>query len=210
LDALAQDLGAILGGGGFHSGKVLGFPLGFDVGAHAVVTGVQDDNLTFKDDGSTEQGYFGQVEVGLPARINLLARGGQVADGDMLGGGISLGILKSDVPGLPSLSVSALYNQLDHDYLDAKTYSVNAALSIEFPLIDPYIGAGYDYTTLDPTAKAFAETPASVDRSLEGKSSGYRVEVGANLHLLPFTYLTLAAGLANGQELYHAAAGVRF
>ena len=210
LDALAQDVGAVLGGGMFHHGKSLGFPLGFDVGAHAVAVGVQDDNKILEDDDSMVGAAWGQVEAGLPGRINLIARAGKLFDAKLYGGGIRLGLIRPSVPGLPSLSVIGAYNVLDHDYFEMETVSANAVVSIDFPFIHPYIGVGYDHSQLDPTARAFEGAAADVSRSVEGEASGYRAELGVNLSIIPFTYISLAAGVANGQELYHAGAGVRF
>jgi len=209
LNALAQDLGALLGGGSFRSGKVLGFPLGLDVGGNIVIQGVQKDDLVLRDDASTAKNAFGQVELGLPMKLNAILRIGKAMGGNLLGGGISYGILKPSLPGLPALSISALYNQLKNEDLEAKTYSGNAVLSIDFPLLDPYLGAGYDYTKATPTDHAFQGLPASVDRNQEGKSGGYRLEGGVNLHLIPFTYINLGAGIANGEEQYHAGVGIR-
>jgi hypothetical protein len=210
LDALAQDLGALMGGGSFHRGEALGFPLGFDVGANVPVVGVQKDDTILRDDGSTAHALWGQAELGLPGRIGLIARAGKLLDGNLWGGGLSWGLIKAPTPGLPSVSVSALYSALDHDFLDASTLSGNAIVSIDFPFIHPYVGAGYDYTKLDPKSAAFVGAPVGTSTSLDATSSGYRVEAGVNLSVIPFTYLTLGAGLANGEALYHGGAGIQF
>ena len=210
LDSLSQDIGAVMGGGSFHTGKALGFPLGFDVGVHVPGVGVPEDNAILKDDGSTTQGLWGQVEVGLPLNLNIIARLGKFYDGDMLGGGIRYGLFSPSIPGLPAISITGLYSTLDHDYFKADTLSANVALSFNIPVIHPYVGVGYDVTTLDLRDPAFVGAPASVSRDLEGESSGYRAEAGVNLSIIPFTYITLGAGLANGQEMYHAGAGVKF
>ncbi|MCB4756694.1 MAG: hypothetical protein LHV69_06635 [Elusimicrobia bacterium] len=209
LDALAQDLGVIMGGSSFHHGKALGFPLGFDVGAHAVVTNVDKDNLILKDDGNRTQGVWGQVELGLPLKINLIGRMGQMEEADMVGGGLRYGLLKPSLPGLPALSVMGLFSKMDHDYFKLQTWTGNAVLSIDFPFIDPYLGVGYDFSTLELKDAAFVGVSPSVSRNLEGEASGYRAELGINLHLIPFTYINVGIGLANGESMYHAGAGVR-
>lgn len=210
LDALAQDLGALTGGGSFHTGKALGFPLGFDVGVHVPVVGVTDDNAILKDDASTAYGGWVNAEVGLPAHINLIARAGQIHDADGYGGGLRIGLFNPSVPGLPSVSLSGLYHVLEHDYFDMNTMTANLVVSFDIPLIHPYIGAGYDKTKVEPTDLAFSGAAAGVSRSLEGDSDGYRIEGGVNVSVIPFTYLTLGGGLANGEELYHAGLGVTF
>lgn len=210
LDALAQDLGALAGGGSFHSGKSLGFPIGFDVGVHVPIVGVSDDNAILKDDGSTANGGWVNAEVGLPANFDIIGRVGKIMDADGFGAGLRYGILDPSVPGLPSISISALYNDFSHDYFDMTTLSANLVVSFDVPLIHPYVGAGYDSTKLEPTSMAFAGATPGTDTSLEGEASGYRVEAGVNLSIIPFTYITLGGGLANGEELYHAGLGVRF
>ncbi len=54
--------------------------------------------------------YSGQAEVGLPGKINLLARYGQFEDMEMLGGGLRFGLITpgADIPFPPAISVSAL------------------------------------------------------------------------------------------------------
>ena len=210
LNALANDIGAVMGGGSFHEGKALGFPLGFDVGVHVPVVGIQSDNKILKDDVSTVQALWGQAEVGLPGRINVIGRVGKLYDANLIGGGLRVGLLTPSVPAVPALSVSALYSKLKHDFIDLSTLSVNAVVSIDLPFIHPYVGVGYDRTKLEPTAAAFVIVPASVSRNLEGKADGYRAEAGINLSIIPFTYLTLGGGLANGRKMVHAGAGVRF
>ncbi len=210
LDALTKDLGALNGSGSFHTGKALGFPIGFDVGVHGTAIKVNKDDLILKDDSSRAMAGLGQVEIGLPMKINIIGRGGKVDTAKLVGGGLRFGILSPSLPGLPALSITGLYDRLDHDYFKVTTWSANAVLSIDFPLIDPYIGGGFDSSTLDLKDPAFEGVPAAVSRSLDGKANGSRVEAGVNLHLIPFTYLNLGAGLANGQAMYHAGAGVKF
>lgn len=210
LDALAKDLGALMGGGSFHDGKALGFPLGFDIGVHVPVVGVSDKDKILRDDGSTAPAVWAQAEVGLPFKLNLIGRLGKMYEADLLSGGLKLGLIKSSVPGVPNLSVSALYSVLDHDFFKQKTLSANAVVSFALPIVHPYIGAGYDSSTLDPKDRAFEGVSPSISRGLEGEADGVRVEAGVDLSFIPFTYVTLGVGLANSQELYHAGLGLKF
>lgn len=199
LDALTKDLGSIVGAGSFHHGKALGFPLGFDLGVHVPVVGIKDENVILRDNDDKMSATWAQLEVGLPARINLIARAGEVFDADMLGGGVRIGLFKSSLPGIPSFSISALYNELDHDSFDMTTYTGNAVVSFDLPFIDPYLGVGYDSSVLK-----------AADSTIEGKADGTRVEAGINIHVIPFTYIALGGGVANGETMYHGGAGVRF
>jgi opacity protein-like surface antigen len=207
LDAFTKDFGAAMGGGSFHTGKALGFPIGFDIGVDVPVIGVKDEDSILKDDGSTLIGKWAHVEVGLPAKINLIGRVGKIEDANAYGGGLRVGLFSSAVPGIPSVSLSGLYGKATHDYFDATTISGNVCLSFEIPFIHPYIGAGVDRTKVDVNAHA-GVPPAS--SNLDSSQTGYRVEAGVNLSLIPFTYITLGGGVANGEKMYHAGAGVKF
>jgi hypothetical protein len=198
IDALAEDLGTLMGGSSFHEGKALGFPLGFDLGIHVPVAGVSDNDTVLRDNGSTARAHWLQAEYGLPGRINIIGRVGEMEDADLIGGGLRWGAFVSSVPGVPSVSVSALYGKFKHDLFDGETISGNVVASFEVPFIHPYIGAGYDKTSLDPDGSA-----------LDGDAEGYRVEAGINISIIPFTYVTLGGGLANGEKLGHLGLGVR-
>lgn len=199
LDALAGDIGALVGGPSFHHGKALGFPIGIDVGVHAAFAGVDKEDKILRDNGATAHSGFVQAEYGLPGRINVLGRIGKLYDADVYGGGLRWGVFTSDVPGLPSVSLSALYDQVKRGLFDAETYSGNLVASFDIPFIHPYIGVGYDATKVNPDGSA-----------LNGKSAGTRLEAGVNLSIIPFTYLSIGGGLANNRRLGHAGLGVRF
>jgi hypothetical protein len=210
LDAFAKDVGSLMGGGSFHQGKALGFPLGIDVGVHGVAIDLQDKDAILKDDHSHAGAGWLQAEIGLPANINIIARGGEFNDARVYGGGLRIGLLTPSVPLAPAISVSALYDQLNHDYVNANTWSANAVLSVDVPFIHPYIGVGWDRTNLKPTDRAFDAAPAGTARDLDSTVSGYRAEIGVNLSVIPFTYLNLGVGSTNSKMLYHAGLGAKF
>jgi hypothetical protein len=163
-----------------------------------------------RDDHSTAESGWIQAEVGLPANINVIARGGKFDDAKMLGGGLRIGLFTPSAPLLPAISVSGLYDQLRHDYVNAHTLTVNAVLSVDVPFIHPYLGVGWDKTDLKPTDRAFNEAPSGTPRNLDSSVTGYRGEVGVNISVIPFTYLTLGAGLTNSKAMYHAGIGAKF
>jgi len=210
LNAFAKDVGSLMGGASFHQGKALGFPLGIDVGVHGVGIVLQDKDAILRDDHANAGAGWVQAEVGLPANINLIARGGKFDDAKMYGGGLRVGLFTPPVPLLPAVSVSALYDKLNHDYVDAHTWSANAVVSVDVPFIHPYLGVGWDHTNLKPTDRAFNEAPTGTSRDLNASVSGYRGEIGVNISVIPFTYLTLAAGLTNSKAMYHAGLGAKF
>ena len=199
MDALSEDVGAVVGAGSFHSGETLNFPLGFDIGFHAAGVNVSDDNKILKDDDSLAVAGFVQAEVGLPLKLNVIGRYGKLYDADVYGGGLRWGIIDSSTIGMPSIAISALYNKIGHQVIDGSVINANLALSFDVPIIHPYIGVGYDWTKLEVKSLP-----------VEGDATGYRVEAGINLSIIPFTYITLGGGLANGQKMGHAGFGVRF
>lgn len=210
LDALAKDLGTLVGGGSFHTGDTLNFPVGFDVGFHLAGAELDSSNPILRDDDSYASIGWAQAEVGLPFDLGVMARAGKLHGADVIGGGLRWGVWDSSLPAMPSIAVSALYHALDHDFVEAETFSGNVVLSFDVPIIHPYVGAGYDRTTADPTSRAFSAAAPGTDTSIEGDASGYRVEAGINLSIIPFTYITLGGGLANGGAIGHVGAGIRF
>jgi len=209
LDSLTQDLGALMGGGSFHEGKAVGFPVGIDLGVHVPILDVQTDNHILKDDGSTSQVLWGQVEIGLPKKINLVGRRGELFEADLLGGGLRFGFIEPTTSVIPSLSFMALYSQLKHEFFESETLSFNVVASFGFPFVHPYLGAGYDRAKLTPTAMAFQGVAPAVRRDVKGKSEGYRVEAGVNISVFPFSYVNAAAGLANEEKMLHFGLGIK-
>ena len=205
LDNFAKDVGALLGSGAAHQGKALGLP-GFDVGIHVPGKKISDDDTIVKAAGlDTVYLPVIQAEIGLPKKVDLIGRFSSYQDSNLIGFGLRYGILKGGFPGLPSLSVQAIYNSLNvnanDNKLKATTLSAAATLSIDLPAITPYLSAGIDSTTVDPD---------STISTLQGKATGYRVEAGVNLSLFPLTYLQLGGGLINGDMSYTAGLGIKY
>ena len=200
FDALAKDLGALVGGGTFHSGESLGFPVGFDIGYHIDGTDTDSKDVILRDDHKFATANWVQAEIGLPAKLGVIGRYGKIYSADVYGGGLRYGLFKSDVPGLPSISISALYHQLNDDALKGRFLTGNLVASFDVPILHPYIGGGYDNSHIESKGAG----------SVKGDGSGYRAEAGVNLSLIPFTYITIGGGVANGQKMGHAGAGIRF
>ncbi|MBN1622209.1 MAG: hypothetical protein JW871_06425 [Endomicrobiales bacterium] len=206
LDEFAKDLGALLGGGCFHQGKALGIP-GFDVGIHIPAVKVNDDNIIIKQaDFDTVLLPILQAELGLPAKIDLIARFTSYNDSTMIGAGVRYGIFKSAIPGLPCLSVQAVYNQLDVsagvNKFKATTLSASGVVSFNLPVITPYAGIGMDSTKINPDSTIISDA--------EGSATGFRVEAGVNVSLVPLTYIQLGGSMANGNIGYTAGLGLKF
>jgi opacity protein-like surface antigen len=206
LDNLATDLGALLGGGSYHGGKSLGFP-GFDIGIQVPTKKVSDDNGIVKSaDVSSIALPMAQVEIGLPANIDLIGRYTSYLNSTLVGYGFRYGIFKPSIPGLPSVSVQAIMTNLDvsakANKFKASTTGVNAVVSFDhLPIITPYAGIGFDTTEVKPD---------STISTLKGTASGTRIEAGINLTLIPFTYLKLGAAMAGGSTDASVGIGVSF
>lgn len=200
LDALAEDLGSLLGGGSFHQGKSLGFPVGLDVGFHVPIVEIDQNNKVLKDDESFAFAKWGQVELGVHRKCDVIGRVGNFHDADIYGGGLRYGIIRSSHRNRPALSVSVLYNLLDRSLLEAETVSTNAVVSVDLPFVHPYLGVGYDWSELKVTM---------VSPSRKGKAEGWRIESGINISVVPFSYLSLGIGLTNDKEMYHGGIGIK-
>ena len=205
LNALAKDLGVLLGSGGSHNARALGFP-GLDIGISANFVPTSSENVLVKDAG-VDQLLFptAQLEIGLPKNFDLVGRFFTYANSTFIGYGLRYGIFKSKLPISPALSVSAIYNTLNVNYdnnkFSATILSVDASASISLPVITPYISLGYTTTEITPDASI---------TSSKGTDNATRIEGGINLSLLPLTYLKLGAAIVNGITGYNAGLGIRF
>jgi len=207
IKPFAKDLGGVLGGGDFHSGRALGFP-GFDVQATAAVQFKPDKDNVILDAAGVKA--FGvprvQVEVGLPYNIDVIARGLSAYGGSILGGGLRYGIWKTKVLGmLPDIAVSAFGDRFDHDLFKVSHFSFNLVVSFNLPVIKPYLGVGLDSTKV--TIKD-AANPALI--GLSAKSTGSRITAGVDLTFIPFTHVYGAYSLFNGNSGAEFGLGVRF
>jgi hypothetical protein len=209
LDALAKDLGALVGVSSFHHGKALGFPLGFDLGGHGARVGIANDDKVLRDNGSTAQALSAQGEYGLPGGVNLLGRYGKTNGTEFYGGGLRYGLYSGHVPAIPSVSIAGLYDKVRHAMLDATVYTANIVASFDVPFIHPYLGVGYDATELRVKDNVAAASGTTVE-TRDGGAHGYRFEAGINISLIPFTYLSAGGGWANGHQLAHLGLGARF
>jgi opacity protein-like surface antigen len=209
LDNFTKDLGGLMGGAAFHQGKTCGIP-GFDVSLRASSKKISDDDAIVKAAGVDNAILpLLQAEIGLPANIDLIGRYSAYADSTLIGGGLRYGIINNAFPGLPSLSVQALYHALNvaagDNKLSATSYNIMAMASFNLPVVDPYVGIGMDSTTVEPNASI--SLPKS---GMKGNASTVRIEAGVNLGLLPFTYLQLGGTLIGSDIGYTAGLGVKF
>ena len=203
LDNFADDLGAVMVAGSYHSGKTLGFP-GLDVGIHLPLLNVSDKDSIVKASGLS---YFGfpvlQLEIGLPANLDLLVRYASVSgyasisDASLTGYGLRYGIIRNSMPFLPNLSVQGISNTVSitagESKIAATSMDVSALASFNIPIVDPYVGLGYYSSTVTPDAAIATPQPG-----MKGTGTGMRIEAGLNMGLIPLTYLQLGMVYVNG------------
>jgi len=205
LDSFAKDIGSLIGSSNYHQGQNLGFP-GFDVGLHVTAKGVDSNNRIVKTSGV---GYImfpsAQVEIGLPAKVDLLARFMSYGGSNLVGYGLRYGLYKSELPVVPSLSVQFMQNNLNvsvnANKFSASALSAAAVLSMDLVVVSPYLGVNFTQTGV---------TPDSTITNLSGSDSGYRLEGGVNLSLIPLTYVQVGGTYIDGDLGYNLGFGLKF
>ena len=206
LNPFAKDLGSLLGGGTFD-GTDCGFP-GVDVNFKFVMIDKPSVEDLILPQNTLVGIPYGQVEVGLPMGIGVLARGFSLSiDSNnvaILGFGAKYKIVEES-PVLPAIAVYGTYNFLSNfpDF-DASTISINIAVSKGFsPLpVGVYAVAGVDFTTVQSKVAGFTD--------VKGTATGYRANAGIRISPLPLFYLNGDIGFANGSTSYNAGAGLGF
>lgn len=206
LKPFALDLGGILGGASFHSGRSIGFP-GFDVSVLAMTQFKPDrDDMILRGPGVKAFGLpMLQAEVGLPLRLDVIAHGTAGQGARIFGAGLRCGVLRSGILRLPDLSISAFADRVNQTFFSAEHYSLNASASWHLPIIHPYAGLGYDITRV--------KLGASVIPGLAGSSAwarGTRLTGGLDVTPFPLVHLFVAGSLRHGQPGADLGIGARF
>ena len=191
---LAKDVGAVLAGGMFHSGRTLGVVPGIDVGfsASAAMQPSDDDIILQTAIGKKPFGLpYIQLSKGLPYKIDIMLRGfPESQDLKLLGLGLKYGIIEKEFAVI-KLGLSAMYsyNQLQHSNFKATTNSFGGIFSVKIPVIEPYLGVAIDSTKLETD---FTDTELGIKKNVDVTVSEPRYVLGLNFSLLPFTYINVA------------------
>ncbi|HBB68161.1 MAG: hypothetical protein A2X28_02465 [Elusimicrobia bacterium GWA2_56_46] len=208
LKPFAKDFGGLIGGADFHTGRTAGFP-GFDVGIAGVVQSKPSSaNTILKTAGVDAFGLaLLQGSVGLPVvDADLTVRGVTYSDLTIVGGGLRYGLLKSGTltKFIPDVSVSVFYDAINYTYFKGSHMSVDAAASLDIPVVKPFAGIGYDRTKLEVkgVGAALDGTTAAV--------SAPRYTLGLKLVPFPLTYVFAAYSILHGQAGYQAGLGIKF
>lgn len=205
FDALAKDVGAVLGGGMYHQAKTLGI-LGFDIGVRAPMQTVNKDDKLLTGQNVTQFGLaFVELEKGLPWNIDLIGRAVSADGVSATGFGIRYSLVSLAVL---NVSVVANSNTFTHDYIKGTTTGIGAVASVNIPVIQPYVGVTSESTNITPGAKAILANPL-LD-GISGKSSGLRLEAGLNFSPFPLLYIYGGYTMVADGTGYSAAVGLKF
>ncbi len=207
IKPFAKDIGGIIGGSDFNSGRVLGFP-GFDAGLAGVVQFKPDsDNLIFTNAKVKEFGLpVVYASFGLPYSVDAVLRGMSASDITLIGGGLRYGVYKSGLAKfVPDVTASVFFDKLAHDYFDVTHYSLDIHASMDIPVIKPFIGVGYDNTKVEIKA---SNNPLITGLSDTAKEMRYTL--GAKFSPVPLIYVFGAYSIFHGSPGAQIGAGARF
>ncbi len=207
LKPFAADLGGLIGGNDFNSGRSIGFP-GFEAGLAGVVQAkpaIEDRIL--RDAGV---GAFGAAVLHAGAALPLIGtdvmlRGTGYSGFSIIGGGLRYSVLKSGTltKFIPDVSVSAFYDVINYDYFKGSHMSLNAAASFDLPVIKPYAGVGIDRTRVE-----VKNVPGF--NGMSGTIAKPRYTLGLRFSPMPLLYVYGAYNMLHGQAAYSMGAGAKF
>ena len=191
-----RDVSMLLGQADFHTGKGTTFP-GFDIGASVSAVKTSDDNFS---DEKYLYVLFITAETQLPILgLGVAARGTQYNGFKSLGGGLkwhgSLALIH--------LSAAAFYDRSGTDYYDADHYSASASASVNVLFFTPYVGVGYDYSSLKVKDMGAASGQKSDDGTV-------RYTAGVNFHPLPLVYVYGAYTYTKYSQGFQGGVGLNF
>lgn len=227
MKALTKDMGSVLAGNMFHSGKNIGtFAVGiprFEVGL--AVAGALKPN---KDNIILSQGFgsaadpkdqmfgipFIQVGLGLPYNVDVIVRGApKYQDITLFGAAVKYCAFKKSF-GVASLGLSAMYsyNTLKYSSFDVSVNSISGIFSVKLPVIEPYIGIAMDNTTLETqfTAAELATAGVAATAKLKADTSEPRMVAGLTFSMIPFTYINIAGTKLNDHMGVDFGLGLKF
>jgi hypothetical protein len=208
IKPFAADLGGVLGGNDFNSGRALGFP-GFEAGLAATLQSKPStDNAILRKAGVNT---FGAAMLHAGAAIPLIGadvilRGVSYSGFSIIGGGLRYPLLKSGTltKFIPDVSLAAYYDAIDYKYFKGTHMSVDASASFDIPVIKPFVGVGLDRTKVEVQGVSALLNGAS------GTISKPRYTLGVRLSPMPLMYVYGAYNVLHGQAGYSAGAGVKF
>lgn len=208
IKPFAKDLGGLIGGSDFSSGRTAGFP-GFDIGLSAVVQSKPSDSNRILRNANVKA--FGlpllQASVGLPVvGADIAVRGMSYSSLSVIGGGLRYPLLKSGTVAkfIPDVAVAAFYDVINYTYFKGSHISCDVSASFDLPVIKPFAGIGYDRTKIEVQGVSAALNGASAT------ATGARYTLGLKVTPFPMTYVFGAYSVLHGAAGYQAGFGVKF
>lgn len=208
IKPFAADLGGLIGGSDFNSGRAIGFP-GFEAGIDAAIQAKpSQDNRLLRD---AKVNAFGLPMVHAGAALpfigaDVMLRGISYSGFSIIGGGLRYPVLKSGTltKFIPDVSVSAFYDAISYKYFTGTHMSFDAVASFDIPVIKPFAGVGLDRTKVE------VQGLSPLLNGTSGTISKPRYTVGVRLSPLPLLYVYGAYNILHGQTGYSAGAGIKF
>ncbi len=204
LKPFARDLGGLLGSGTNQTARPLGFA-GFDIGVRGVTQfNPSSGNSVLKKNNLFGLGFV-QAEIGMPYRIDGFVRGGAFEGVAVAGGGLRYGLWNlSDEKYKINAMLVGMANMATHRYFNAVHFNTGLVISINVPVVSPFIGFAYDMTRF--------QAQGVNDVSLAGKKvyvSAARYTAGMRVKI-KLGYLAGGITYTHDRSLANASAGFRF
>lgn len=201
LKPFALDLGGLLGASAVDTGRTYGVP-GFWVGGDAALQTRPDSNDQILRKANVHSFALPMIQAGagLPFGIDVIVHGVGAYGATVFGGGIRKSLFRTGLVTtmLPNVAVSAFGDKVNAGPFSASHGAFNAIATWDFPVLKPFIEAGYDMTKVTvgaSNAAGLAGTSAT--------ANGTRLAGGLDLTPFPFLDLRLAAlelhGIFGGQ-----------
>jgi len=146
-----------------------------------------------------------QAEIGMPYRIDGFVRGGAFEGISVAGGGLRYGLWNvSDEKYKINAMWVGMANMATHRYFYAIHFNTGVVISINVPVVSPYLGVAYDFTKLE-AQNVFDGTLAGeqVRVSEPRFAAGLRVK-------MKLGYLAGGLTYTHDRSLVNASAGFRF
>lgn len=209
MKPFARDLGAVLGAATFHSGRSLGFS-GFDVGVRSGLMFSPDrDNRALRGRGVSVFGIpFFQAEIGLPFSLDGFIRGISFQGVTIAGGGLRYALVKASDKALkPQFLVSWSGHSVAHKDFSASHFGLNLVTSVQYKVLNPYLGVGFDRTRV--VVRAVPRQDATM-QGLEEAVLVPRATLGFSARPKPYLYLHGALAYTNRNAGVDTGVGIRF